>query len=167
MSASQNGGIFYLTDSFIADNTTTTTSHLRNLVDHNNNVSSFSAYLTITNCSVANIKSENGGIFYNAYSNQDSLLITLQYNTFQNVTVFGRGGIIYTIDSSMNVIQNKFENISAWVTGVIIYSDGLKITSLQLSQTNEINFMNSSNINILVALAPNTLDIELLSTDFA
>lgn len=155
--AYESGGIVHIQN----PNTTTTTlstseSSNRILVEEPNQQFSF------TNNAFFNISAKHGGVLYANFSSP-STTMTLHHNKFENVTVDGRGGVLYFNDSKLIATDNQFGFVSATISGPLIYSDHMQFDSSAFFAQNEFqNYSDDSSTPPSLAFAPNSLKIQFL-----
>ena len=170
ISVSKNGSIIYLSNTSSASasiDASNSQSALRNLAASQDS-SSF-GNISIIECHFEGINAQNGGVFYSTYATQGNTVVTLQSNSFLDISADERGGIFYMNDNTLFLTSNTFQNISAGVVGPLIYGNIFSLTSSTFNSTESGNIFDaikSSMDENFMAFNPNTFEIELVSQEF-
>ena len=84
----------------------------------------------------SSITALNGGILYESTPNT-SISVNITSCVFQDITVTGRGGILYLKQPILSVVNNVFSNITAGFSGSILFSncDQINLTNFTTLNT--------------------------------
>ena len=91
--------------------------------------------ISIANSDLRDITVENGGIIYESTPN-NTLNISFDSNTLENVSARARGGAFYLLKPVVSISGNIFRDVTAAVAGPIVYSvSELDLTNFTHSNT--------------------------------
>ena len=159
ISVKDNGGIFYIAaaDQQLQASTSSSSSR-RMLATAATDYSRSENYILSGNL-FNNVSAENGGIFYSATPNGENSTITLQKNSFSDISVQERGSILYLNNHTVFSVDSQFISSYAGISGAIIYSLDAQYTS----QSDSIS-QNVSESLQPISYGPNYLDVQLITS---
>ena len=151
----ENGAVFYIDDTLPISGSGGTTRRLSQAQ---------SEVFSVSSSRFSSISAVKGGVYYSDYQNQGQSVIHFESNSFDDVTVSNRGGVIHVNDSTVTTTGNHFNNVSAGISGSIIYSQDASANNAEIDLVNTITPPIGDSVKS-ISYAPNYLNVEIDSLD--